>query len=207
MRTTLATLAIAALAVAGLTACSPDPAPTPSPSPSAVVTPTPTPSPSQTPSATPTATPTVARAVIVLSAAGIGDVPMGTVNPVPALVKLLGPANGSGIPTEHPCSAGTSSRLAWPDLNVNFDTSAGVKLWGWDLFGPKAPVGVTTKSGVVPGAPLSAATALPGATAPSYVANADATFVEADGVTYLSEGSDPANSTITRVTVNQIMCD
>jgi len=208
-RIALGTFAIAVLAVAGLSACSSNPGPTPSTSPSAVVTPTQTPSltPTPTPSLTPSVKPTVKPAAILLSSAGIGDVKMGTVDPVPALVKLLGPANGSGIPEADMCGPGNTTSLMWPDLVVHLDTSAGVTLWGWELRGPAAPAGVTTKSGVVPGAPLSAAIALPGAAAPIYWDVMDALIVDADGVTYWGQGSDPAKSTISDVAVNGITCD
>jgi len=208
-RTALATFAVAALVVAGLTACSSKPTPIASTSPSAVVTPTQ--APSQTPSPTPSPTPTltVKPAAILLSETGIGDLKMGTADPVPALVKLLGPANGSGIPEADVCGRGDTASLMWPALTVSLDTSANAAgtLWGWELQGPAAPAGVTTKSGVVPGAPLSAAMALPGAAAPSYWDVMDSLIVEADGVTYWGQGSDPAKSTISRVAVNAITCD
>lgn len=210
-RIALATFAIPVLAVAGLSACSSNPGPTPSTSPSAVVTPTQTPSltPTPTPSLTPSVKPTVKPAAIILSSAGIGDVKMGTVDPVPALVKLLGPANGSGIPEADVCGPGDTASLMWPALTVSLDTSANAAgtLWGWELREPSAPAGVTTKSGVVPGAPLSAAMALPGATAPNYWDVMDSLIVEADGVTYWGQGSDPAKSTISDVEVNGITCD
>jgi hypothetical protein len=203
----LATFAVAALVVAGLTACSSKPAQTPSTSPSAVVTSTQEPTPSPTPSPTPTLT--VKPAAIVLSETGIGDVAMGTVDPIPALVKLLGPPNGTGIPQADVCGPGDTAGLMWPALTVSLDTSANAAgtLWGWELRGPAAPAGVTTKSGVLPGAPLSAAMALPGAAAPIYWDVMDSLIMEADGVTYWGDGSDPAKSMIAIVGVNIITCD
>ena len=143
----------------------------------------------------------------MLSAAGIGDIAMGTAHAVPALIALLGPPSGTGEPEPDACGPGNTAGLMWPDLTVHLDTSAGDALWGWELRGSHGPAGATTASGVTVGAPLADASALPGATAPFYLESMDTQVVQADGVAYWGTGADPATATIHSVAVNAITCD
>jgi hypothetical protein len=206
-------VAIVALVFVVVTSCSPDddettmPTATKSEGPTTEPTPTPTTEPTAEPTPTPTTDPE--PELTVLSADGIGDIPMGTVDPLPALVALFGPPDGDGVPQATECGPGDVASVHWGRLIVNFDTSTGSNvLWGWDLtMSSPLPSGITTASGLWFGDPLSDAMALPGATAPEYWESMDVTAVTADGVNYYGNGSAPAVAMITRINVNGITCD
>jgi hypothetical protein len=81
-------------------------------------------------------------------------------------------------------------------------------LWGWDIQPKRGalPANVRVESNVTPYQPLSDALALPGATAPEYMASVDRLYVEAGGVSYFGEGSDATTATIDLVGVNVLIC-
>jgi hypothetical protein len=197
----LAALAVATLLVAGLTACDDGAAPVKTPAASSTTAAPATQEPTAEPTQEPTAEPD-APAPILLSAAGIGDLPMGTPDPTAALTAMFGPPTDEM--TDVPCGPGGIDSLTWNDLTVNLEEGT---LFGWDATGPNLPAGVITQSGVMPGMPLTDATALPGASTPEYVDNMDFLYVGADDVYYFGEGSDPATATIYRVMINGITCD
>ncbi len=208
---TLGAAAALALSLIALTACTPPPSPTSSSvTPSATVTPAssptqaPTPTPATTPAPAPTPAPPPQPQDIVLSAAGVGSVVMGTANPQAALEALLGP--GEQVWNNVECGPGNLDAYQWGALSVNTADGA---LWGWHIQpkGGALPAHVVVASGVTPYQPLSDALALPGATAPQYMASIDMLYVEASGVSYFGDGSDPASSAIQLVGVNVPICD
>ncbi len=128
---------------------------------------------------------------------------MGTAGPQAALEALLGPPDD--VWTNVECGPGNVDSYQWGALSVS--TLEG-SLWGW-LVNPRGgalPADVVVESGVTPVQPLSDALALPGATAPEYMASVDMLYVEAGGVSYFGQGSDPATSAIQLVGVNVIIC-
>lgn len=186
--------------VGTLAACSQADPPPAEPSETPVATATPdAPSPSPTPEAEPEPTPDQ----ILLSAAGVGDVAMGTADPRAALEALLGPAEQEANDLE--CGPGDVDALQWGALSVSTLEGA---LWGWDIQPRRGalPANVVVESGVTPVQPLSDALALPGATTPEYLESVDMLYVAADGVSYYGQGSDPDTATIELVGVNVIIC-
>lgn len=199
-RRSVALAAALALSLGALAGCSPDPAPTAPPTVTVVATPTPE-EPSPTPTPTPEPEPTSDK--IVLSAVGVGSVAMGTANPKAALEALLGPAENQWNDLE--CGPGDVDALQWGALSVSTLEGA---LWGWDVQPKRGalPANVWVESGVTPYQPLSDALALPGATGPDYLANLDMLYVEANGVSYYGDGSDPTASAVQLVGVNVVVC-
>jgi hypothetical protein len=190
-----------ALSLTALAACSPDvPAPTEPPATSATPTPD---APSPTPTPEPEPEPTPESEPVVLSAAGVGSVAMGTASPQAALEALLGPAEQEWNDLE--CGPGDVDAFQWGALSVSTLEGA---LWGWDIQPRRGalPANVVVESGVTPVQPLSDALALPGATGPDYMANLDMLYVEAGGVSYFGQGSDATTSTIDLVGVNVVVC-
>ena len=198
----LGAAAVIALSLTALAACSPDASPSAesSATSSPVVTPTPT-APSATPSATPEPEPE--PEYVVLNAAGVGGIAMTTPNPRAALEALLGPAEQEWNDLE--CGPGDVDSLQWGALSVRTLEGA---LWGWDIQPKRGalPANVRVESNVTPYQPLTDALALPGATAPSYMESVDKLYVEAGGVQYYGQGSDPATAAIELVGVNVIVC-
>ena len=195
-------LAALVLLVGTLAACSPETPPPAEPSVTPVVTPTPD-APSPTPTPTPEPEPEPTPEHVLLNAAGVGDVAMGTADPRAALEALLGPAEEEWNDLE--CGPGDVDALQWGALSVSTLEGA---LWGWDIQPRRGalPADVRVESGVTPYQPLTDALALPGATTPSYMDTVDMLHVAADGVSYYGEGSDPTNAPIQLVGVNVIIC-
>ena len=140
---------------------------------------------------------------IVLDAAGVGGIAMGTPDPQAALEALLGPAEQ--VTSDVECGPGDIDALSWGALGVSMLEGA---LWGWDINPRRGalPADVVVASGVTPYQPLSDALALPGATTPEYMANVDMLYVEAGGVQFFGSGSDPATSEVQLTGVNVIIC-
>jgi hypothetical protein len=199
-RRALGTFAALALGLGAPAACAPEPPPSAEPTVTVVVTPTPE-EPSPTPTPTPEPEPTSDE--IVLSAAGVGGVAMGTANPKDALEALLGPAEQEWNDLE--CGPGDVDALQWGALSVSTLEGA---LWGWDIQPKRGalPANVWVESGVTPYQPLSDALALAGATGPDYMANLDMLYVEASGVSYYGDGSDATTSAVQLVGVNVVIC-
>ncbi len=158
-------------------------------------------SPSVEPSTEDTETPEATG--IVLDAAGVGGIAMGTADPRAALEALLGTPDDEAFDVE--CGPGDVDALSWGALSVSTLEGA---LWGWDINPRRGalPADVVVASGVTPYQPLSDALALPGATTPEYMANVDMLYVEAGGVQYYGSGSDAATSEIQLTGVNVIIC-
>lgn len=159
--------------------------------------------PTETPTETPPEEPTPEATGVVLSAAGVGDVPMGTPDPRAALEALLGPAEWET--PDLPCGPGDVDALQWGALSVSTLEGA---LWGWDINPGRGalPAGVVVESGVTPYQPLADALALPGASGPDYLESLDLLYVEAGGVQYYGSGADAATSEIQITGVNVITC-
>lgn len=206
---TTAALTIVGLALLGVAGCGGDDEPASDASPSASQEPsveptaeeTATETPSTEPSAEETETPEASG--IVLDAAGVGGVAMGTADPRAALEALLGAPDQETNDVE--CGPGDVDALAWGALSVSTLEGA---LWGWDINPRRGalPADVVVASGVTPYQPLSDALALPGATTPEYMASVDMLYVEAGGVQYFGSGSDAATSEIQLTGVNVIIC-
>lgn len=202
------TVAVAlALSLGALGACTPgdraDAEPTPTSTPVETPSPGPEPEPEPGPESQPDPEAEPEAEHIVLSAAGVGDIAMGTADPLGALEALLGPAEHEWNDVE--CGPGNVDAYQWGALSVSIHEGA---LWGWDIQPRRGalPADVVVESGVTPVQPLSDALALPGATTPEYMANVDVLYVEAGGVSYFGQGSDPATSLIELVGVNVIIC-
>lgn len=197
-------VAALALGLTALAACSTDVSPSADPSltSSPVVT-SASAAPSPTASPTPEPEPEPTPEYVVLNAAGVGSVAMGTSNPRAALEALLGPAEQEWANVE--CGPGDVDALQWGALSVSTLEGA---LWGWDIQPKRGalPANVRVESNVTPYQPLSDALALPGATAPEYMASVDMLYVEAAGVSYFGQGSDPTTAQIELVGVNVIIC-
>ena len=187
-----------ALGVTAMAACSPQAPPAVEPSATLIVSPTP-----EAPSPTPEPEPEPTPEPIVLSAAGVGSVAMGTADPRAALEAMLGPAEQEW--NDLACGPGDVDALQWGALSVSTLEGA---LWGWDIQPQRGalPADVRVESGVTPYQPLADALALPGATTPEYLDTVDMLYVAADGVSYYGEGSDPTNAPIQLVGVNVIIC-
>lgn len=202
---TTAALAIAGLALLGTGACTGDePADEPStptaeqPSAEASAEPTAEETPAEpSPEATPEAT------GVVLNAAGVGGIAMGTPDPRAALEALLGAPEVETADVA--CAPGDADALSWGALSV---TTLDGALWGWDINPRRGalPATVVVESGVTPYQPLADALALPGATTPAYLESVDLLYVEAGGVQYYGSGSDPATAEIQLTGVNVIIC-
>ena len=193
-------VAALALCIGTLAACSSDDPPLAEPSVTPAVTPT-TEVPSPTPTPTAETEPTPEH--VLLNAAGVGDVTMGTADPRAALEALLGPAEEEW--NDLACGPGDVDALQWGALSVSTLEGA---LWGWDIQPRRGalPANVVVESGVTPGQPLADAMALAGATAPEHLVSVDMLYVAADGVSYYGQGSDPTAATIDLVGVNVIIC-
>lgn len=207
---TTAALAVVGLALLGTAGCgggdggSAEETTTPAsaePSVEPTVEETATESPIAEPSAEETETPEAAG--IVLDAAGVGGIAMGTADPRAALEALLGAPDQETNDVE--CGPGDVDALSWGALSVSTLEGA---LWGWDINPRRGalPADVVVASGVTPYQPLSDALALPGATTPEYMASVDMLYVEAGGVQYFGSGSDAATSQIQLTGVNVIVC-
>jgi len=200
----VALLAVAAMVLTGAASCTPEPAPTPTVTVTVVATAEPT----VEETAEETAAPEV-PAGIILTATAIGDVAIGTPGALPALLKLLGPADDDGSGIERPgnddCGGpGNLTYVWWGQLHVIFTSGA---LFGWDLRGTDVPTGVITQHGVMPGAPYTDVVAIPGAPAPQFQDNFQNLLTYIDDIGYWStEGSDPAATTLNMVAVNPITC-
>jgi len=200
----VALLAVAAMVLTGAASCTPEPAPTPTVTVTVVATAEPT----VEPTAEETAAPEV-PAGIILTATAIGDVAIGTPGALPALLKLLGPADDDGSGIERPgnddCGGpGNLTYVWWGQLHVIFTSGA---LFGWDLRGTDVPTGVITQHGVMPGAPYTDVVAIPGAPAPQFQDNFQNLLTYIDDIGYWStEGSDPAATTLNMVAVSPITC-
>lgn len=159
-------------------------------------------SPSTEPSLEEAETPEAAG--IVLEAAGVGGIAMGTADPRAALEALLGVPDQETNDVE--CGPGAVDALSWGALSVSTLEGA---LWGWDINPRRGalPADVVVASGVTPYQPLSDALALPGATTPEYLASVDMLYVEAGGVQFFGSGSDAATSQIQLTGVNVIICE
>lgn len=206
---TTAALAVVGLALLGTAGCGGGDEPaeeTSSPAsqePSASPTETAAESPSAEPSPEETAAETPEASGIVLDAAGVGGIAMGTTDPRAALEALLGAPDQETNDVE--CGPGDVDALSWGALSVSTLEGA---LWGWDINPRRGalPADVVVASGVTPYQPLSDALALPGATTPEYMASVDMLYVEAGGVQYYGSGSDAATSEIQLTGVNVIIC-
>lgn len=195
-----------ALSLTALAACTPDAPTSAKPSVTSEATSTtaaasPTASPTPAPPSTPAPAP--APEFVVLNAAGVGGLAMATPNPRAALEALLGPAEHEWNDIE--CGPGNVDALQWGALSVSTLEGA---LWGWDIQPKRGalPANVRVESNVTPFQPLSDALALPGATAPVYMESVDMLYVEAGGVSYYGQGSDPTTAAIELVGVNVIIC-
>ncbi|GEN81198.1 hypothetical protein N867_07510 [Actinotalea fermentans ATCC 43279 = JCM 9966 = DSM 3133] len=203
----MAALAVVGLALLALAGCTGDDEPAASPSPTAPASAEPTPEPPESPSAEPsaeaTAEETPAATGIVLDAAGVGGIAMGTPDPRAALEALLGPAEQET--NDVACGPGDVDALSWGALSVSTLEGA---LWGWDINPHRGALSadVVVASGVTPYQPLSDALALPGATTPQYLASLDMLYVEAGGVQFYGSGSDAATSQVELTGVNVITC-
>ncbi len=158
------------------------------------------PSPTPTPAASPTPTP---EDSVVLSAAGIGDVAIGTPDAQAALEAMFGPP-GRQEPGNTECGGPDDMTYVWwGDLKVSFTGGA---LYGWGLRSTTVPDGVVTASGIAVGDPYADVVALPGA-APEYQEAYGRVITNVDGVHYWSsEGSDPAAVTVFDIEVNPVVC-
>lgn len=205
---TAAALAVVGLALLGTAGCgggdggsaeetSPPASEEPSAEPTVEETATESPSTEPSTEVTPEAT------GIVLDAAGVGGIAMGTADPRAALEALLGPPDDEAFDVE--CGPGDVDAASWGALSVSTLEGA---LWGWDINPRRGalPADVVVASGVTPYQPLSDALALPGATTPEYMASVDMLYVEAGGVQYFGSGSDAATSEIQLTGVNVIIC-
>lgn len=202
----LGAAAALALGLTALAACSPEVSPSAEPSITAEVTPTPsapTPTPSPMPSPPPEPEPGPESEYVMLNAAGVGGIAMGTANPQAALEALLGPVEQEW--NDLACGPADVDSLQWGALSVRTLEGA---LWGWDIQPHRGalPANVRVESGVTPYQALSDALALPGATAPEYRSNIDMLYVEAGGVAYFGQGSDPATANVEFMGVNVIIC-
>ena len=128
---------------------------------------------------------------------------MGTANPQAALESLLGPVEQQWNDLE--CGPSDVDAFQWGALSVRTLEGA---LWGWDIQPRRGalPANVRVESEVTPYQPLTDALALPGATTPEYMDSVDMLYVEARGVSYFGQGSDPATAQIEMVGVNVIIC-
>ncbi len=208
---TTAALAVVGLALLSTAGCGGDDVPaeettTPAsaePSVQATTEETATESPSAEPSPAETVTETPEAAGIVLDAAGVGGIAMGTADPRAALEALLGPPDQETTGVE--CGPSDVDALSWGALSVSTLEGA---LWGWDINPRRGalPADVVVASGVTPYQPLSDALALPGATSPAYLESLDLLYVEAGGVQYFGSGSDPGSSEIQITGVNVVTC-
>jgi len=107
---------------------------------------------------------------VVLGRQGVGDLAMGTEDPLPALTERLGEPDEVRPGDGPDCAATAASVAVWGDLAVTVarnpegDGPDGpFRLMAWWVTGPDLPEGVSPASGVQPGVPMDDVRAMAGA--------------------------------------------
>ncbi|WP_199423061.1 hypothetical protein [Actinotalea solisilvae] len=189
-----ALLALTVLAAGVLSGCTGGDAAAPSPTPTSE-RPAP-PTPSSTPSPTPEPEPTEAEApapLVELTGDRVGDLVIGEPVELAQVEELLGPADEVAAFLAD-CGAPHLDHAMFAGLAILIDTDDG-SLFGWTQQGEEPAAGVAYPHDLGPGAAYADVAALPGAQT-GYVENFQVESVEADGVVWWFETTDPASPAV-----------